>query len=51
MITFREFLNLCEDYNPNAEFVIYNKKTKLRSGVESVPCSFKTNTKPLSLFT
>ena len=27
MITFREFLNLCEDYNPNAEFVIYNKKT------------------------
>ncbi|EHA60136.1 hypothetical protein [Synechococcus sp. WH 8016] len=28
MITFREFLNLCEDYNPNAEFVIYNKKTR-----------------------
>ena len=28
MITFREFLNLCEDYNPNAEFVIFNKKTR-----------------------
>ena len=28
MITFREFLNLCEDYNPNAEFVIYNKNTR-----------------------
>ena len=28
MITFREFLNLCADYNPNAEFVIFNKKTR-----------------------
>ena len=28
MIKFREFLDLCEDYNPNAEFVIYNKKTR-----------------------
>ena len=28
MIAFREFLNLCEDYNPNAEFVIYNKNTR-----------------------
>ena len=28
MITFREFLNLCEDYNPNAGFVIYNKNTR-----------------------
>ena len=28
MITFREFLDLCEDYNPNAEFVIFNKKTR-----------------------
>ena len=27
MITLREFLDLCEDYNPNAEFVIFNKKT------------------------
>ena len=28
MITLREFLILCEDYNPNAEFVIYNKNTR-----------------------
>ena len=28
MITFRKFLDLCEDYNPNAEFVIFNKKTR-----------------------
>ena len=28
MITFREFLDLCEDYNPNAEFVIFNKQTR-----------------------
>ena len=28
MITLREFLDLCEDYNPNAEFVIFNKKTR-----------------------
>ena len=28
MITFTEFLDLCEDYNPNAEFVIFNKKTR-----------------------
>ena len=28
MINFREFLDLCEDYNPNAEFVIFNKKTR-----------------------
>ena len=28
MITFREFLDLCEVYNPSAEFVIFNKKTR-----------------------
>ena len=28
MIMLREFLDLCEDYNPNAEFVIFNKKTR-----------------------
>ena len=28
MINFREFLDLCEDYNPIAEFVIFNKKTR-----------------------
>ena len=28
MINFREFLDLCEDYNPNADFVIFNKKTR-----------------------
>ena len=28
MINFREFLDLCEDYNPNAEFVIFNKETR-----------------------
>ena len=28
MINFREFLDLCEDYNPSAEFVIFNKKTR-----------------------
>ena len=28
MINFREFLDECEDYNPNAEFVIFNKKTR-----------------------
>ena len=28
MITFTEFLDLCEDYNPNAEFVIFNKNTR-----------------------
>ena len=28
MITFRKFLDLCEDYNPNAEFVIFNTKTR-----------------------
>ena len=28
MITFKQFLDLCEDYNPNAEFVIFNKKDK-----------------------
>ena len=28
MINFTEFLDLCEDYNPNAEFVIFNKKTR-----------------------
>ena len=32
MITFREFLDLCDDYNPNAEFVIYNKKTRVVLG-------------------
>ena len=32
MITFREFLNLCEDYNLNAEFVIYNKNTRVVLG-------------------
>jgi len=28
VINFREFLDLCENYNPNAEFVIFNKKTR-----------------------
>ena len=28
MINFKQFLDLCEDYNPNAEFVIFNKKTR-----------------------
>ena len=28
MINFREFLDLCEDYNQSAEFVIFNKKTR-----------------------
>ena len=32
MITFREFLDLCEDYNPNAEFVIFNKMTRVILG-------------------
>ena len=32
MITFREFLDLCDDYNPNAEFVIYNKNTRVVLG-------------------
>ena len=32
MITLREFLDLCEDYNPNAEFVIFNKKTRAVRG-------------------
>ena len=32
MIIFREFLDLCDDYNPNAEFVIYNKKTRVMLG-------------------
>ena len=32
MITFREFLDLCEDYNPNAEFVIFNKTTRVVLG-------------------
>ena len=32
MITFREFLDLCEDYNPNAEFVIFNKMTRVVLG-------------------
>ena len=33
MINFREFLDLCEDYNPNAEFVIFNKKTRAVLGM------------------
>ena len=33
MITFREFLDLCDNYNPNAEFVIYNKKTRVVLGI------------------
>ena len=32
MIEFREFLDLCEDYNPNAEFVIFNKITRVVLG-------------------
>ena len=32
MINFREFLDLCEDYNPNADFVIFNKKTRAVPG-------------------
>ena len=28
MIHFRDFLDLCEVYNPSAEFVIFNKKTR-----------------------
>ena len=28
MITLKQLLDLCEDYNPNAEFVIFNKKTR-----------------------
>ena len=32
MINFREFLDLCEDNNPNAEFVIFNKKTRVVLG-------------------
>ena len=28
MITFKQFLDLCEDYNPQAKFIIYNKKTR-----------------------
>ena len=28
MIAFQDFLDLCEVYNPNAEFVIFNKKTR-----------------------
>ena len=32
MITFREFLDLCDNYNPNAEFVIYNTKTRVVLG-------------------
>ena len=31
-MTFREFLNLCDNYNPNTEFVIYNKNTGLLLG-------------------
>lgn len=32
MITFREFLDLCENYNPNAEFVIFNKNIRADLG-------------------
>ena len=28
MINFKEFLDLCEVYNPSAEFVIFNKNTR-----------------------
>ena len=28
MITFQDLLDICEDYNPQAKFVIYNKKTR-----------------------
>ena len=28
MIAFQDFLDLCEVYNPNAVFVIFNKKTR-----------------------
>ena len=28
MIAFQDFLDLCEVYNPNAEFVIFNKNTR-----------------------
>ena len=28
MIAFQDFLDLCEVYNPNAEFVIFNKHTR-----------------------
>ena len=28
MIAFQDFLDLCEVYNANAEFVIFNKKTR-----------------------
>ena len=32
MITFRMFLCLCDDFNPNSEFVIFNKKTRVILG-------------------
>ena len=32
MIAFQDFLDLCEVYNPNAEFVIFNKKTRIVLG-------------------
>ena len=28
MIAFQDFLDLCEVYNPNSEFVIFNKNTR-----------------------
>ena len=28
VITFQDLLNIFEDYNPQAKFVIYNKKTR-----------------------
>ena len=33
MINFTEFLDLCEVYNQNAEFVIFNKKTRAVLGM------------------
>jgi len=33
MITFKQFLDPCDDYNPSAEFVIYNKKTRAVLGI------------------
>ena len=32
MITFREFLDICDNYNPSTEFVIYIKKTMVVLG-------------------
>lgn len=32
MITFSDFLDLCEDYNRNADFVIFNKMTRALLG-------------------